>query len=333
MQPLKLISFGLLIAACGIIHAKDGTMAKGNYTERDDVQAFIKKMHDEHGIPKQQLNDSLNRASRQDRILELMRKPAEGKNWSEYRPIFLTNKRIQAGVSFWDKHAKILQRASKEYGVPQEIIVAIIGVETFYGTRMGGFSVLDALTTLGFDYPPRGKFFKSELEHFLLLVQEESIAPFDVLGSYAGAMGMGQFIPSSYRRFTVDFDGNGKRDLWKSPADAIGSVANYFKVHKWKTGEPVIQLADVQGKKYVKLKANGRKPSYSKAELKAAGITSRGTVTNDEKLVFLDLKGEAGSEHWVGHHNFFVITEYNHSVKYALAVFQLGEAIKIARKN
>ena len=333
MQPLKLISFGLLIAACGVIHAKDGTMAEGDYTGRDDVQAFIKKMHDEHGIPEQQLNNSLNRASRQDRILALMRKPAEGKDWSEYRPIFLTNKRIQAGVSFWNKHAKILQRASKEYGVPQEIIVAIIGVETFYGTRMGGFSVLDALTTLGFDYPPRGKFFKSELEQFLLLVQEESIDPFEVLGSYAGAMGMGQFIPSSYRRFTVDFDGDGKRDLWKSPADGIGSVANYFKAHKWKTGEPVIQLADVQGKKYAKLKANGRKLRYSKAELKAAGITSRGTVSNDEKLVFLDLHGEAGSEHWVGHHNFFVITEYNHSVKYALAVFQLGEAIKIARKN
>ncbi len=333
MQPLKLISFGLLIALCGTVHANDGTMAQGDYTGRDDVQAFIQKLRDEHGMSEQQLHEYLDHATRQERILELMRKPAEGKDWSQYRPIFLTEKRIQAGVDFWNKHAKILQRASKEYGVPQEIIVAIIGVETFYGTRMGRFSVLDALATLGFDYPPRGKFFTNELEQFLLLVQEEAIDPYKVLGSYAGAMGMGQFIPSSYRRYTVDFDGNGKRNLWDSPADGIGSVANYFKVHKWKTGEPVIELANVQDNNYKQLKANGRKPRYSKAELKAAGITSRGAVTNNEKLVFLDLQGESGSEHWVGHHNFFVITEYNHSVKYALAVYQLGEAIKIARKN
>lgn len=333
MQPLKLISFGLLIAVCGIIHAKDGTTAEGDYTGRDDVQLFIKKLHDEHGMSEQQLNEYLNRAKRQDRILELMRKPAEGKDWSEYRPIFLTNKRIQAGVAFWDKHAKVLQRASKQYGVPQEIIVAIIGVETFYGTRMGRFSVLDALATLGFDYPPRGKFFANELAQFLLLVQEEAIDPFEVLGSYAGAMGMGQFIPSSYRRYTVDFDGDGKRNLWNSPPDGIGSVANYFKTHKWKTGGPIIQLADVRGNKHQQLKANERKPRYSKAELKAVGITSRGAVKKDEKLVFLNLQGESGAEHWVGHHNFFVITEYNHSVKYALAVYQLSEAIKLAREN
>ncbi len=333
MQPLKLISFGLFIASCSMIHANDGSAAQSDYSGRKDVQAFIKKIHAKHGLPEQRISDYLRRTHRQERILALMRKPAEGKDWSEYRPIFLTDKRIQAGVAFWDKHSKELLRASRQYGVPPEIIVAIIGVETFYGTRMGHFSVLDALATLGFDYPPRGNFFKNELEQFLLLVQEEAIDPLKVLGSYAGAMGMGQFIPSSYRRYTVDFDGDGKRNLWESPADAIGSVANYFKAHKWKTGKPVIQLATVRGNKYQQLKPNGRKPRYSKAELEAAGITFRGPVGNDEKLVFLNLKGESGHEYWVGQHNFFVITEYNHSVKYALAVYQLGEAIKIARKN
>ena len=245
MQPLKLISFGLLIAVCGIIHAKDGTMAQSDYIGRVDVQVFIKKMRDKHGMSEQQLTDYINQVNRQDQILELMRKPAEGKAWSEYRPIFLTDKRIQAGVAFWNKHLKQVQRAAKRYGVPQEIIVAIIGVETFYGTHMGRFPVLDALVTLGFDYPPRGDFFKNQLEQFLLLTREESIDPFDVLGSYAGAMGMGQFIPSSYRHYAVDFDGDGKRNLWDSAADGIGSVANYFKAHKWKTGGPVIHLADV----------------------------------------------------------------------------------------
>jgi membrane-bound lytic murein transglycosylase B len=330
---LKLFSTVLLIVFCGVAYAKEGGAATNDYLSRDDVQAFMDNMHTKHGMPEQQLRDYFTQAVSQERILELMRKPAEGKAWAEYRPIFLTEKRIQAGVAFWDKHETQLQRAVKQYGVPAEIIVAIIGVETFYGTRMGRFSVLDALATLGFDYPPRSKFFLKELEEFLLLVREEAIDPFKVLGSYAGAMGMGQFIPSSYRNFTVDFDGNGKRDLWRSPADGIGSVANYFQKHKWQSGEPVIQLADVKGKGYQQIKANGRKPGYLKAQLNVAGITSRGPIRKGEKLVFLDLQGESGSEHWVGHHNFFVITEYNHSVKYALAVYQLGEAIKAARKD
>jgi membrane-bound lytic murein transglycosylase B len=333
MTPMKLISTGLLIAFCGLIYARDGTQIQSGYADRDDVQAFIKKLHDKYGMPEQSLRGYMSYARRQESILALMRKPAEGKDWSEYRPIFLTNKRIQAGLVFWDKHLAELQRAEKKYGIPPEIIVAIIGVETFYGTRMGRFSVLDALTTLGFDYPPRSAFFKSELEHFLLLVREEKIDPLNTLGSYAGAMGMGQFIPSSYRRYTVDFDADGKRDLWRSPADGIGSVANYFKAHKWKPGEPIIHLADVRGKAYMQLDANDRKPRYLATELEKAGVVSRGAVKSDEKLIFLDLHGESGPEQWVGHHNFFVITEYNHSVKYALAVYQLGEAIKLSRKN
>ena len=333
MQPLKLISTGLLIAICGMAYAKGGVIMRGDYLGRSDVQAFITKMHTEHGMPEQQVRGYLGQAERQERILELMRKPAEGKDWSEYRPIFLTEKRIRAGLAFWNKHAVLLQRAEQEYGVPAHIIVAIIGVETFYGTRMGRFSVLDALATLGFDYPPRSKFFRKELEQFLLLVHEEDIDPLEVLGSYAGAMGMGQFISSSYRHYTVDFDGNGQRDLWNSPADAIGSVANYFKVHKWIPGEPVIHQARVRGNGHQQLKANERKPAYSVKELKAAGISSRGPARKDEKLVFLNLQGGSGPEYWVGHHNFFVITQYNHSVKYALAVYQLGEAIKAARKK
>lgn len=333
MQTSKLILSGVLIAICGTLYAKGGVVMRGDYLGRSDVQAFIQKMHDDHGLAEQQLRGYLGQADRQERILELMRKPAEGKDWSEYRPIFLTEKRTQAGVDFWNKYENELNRAEQEYGVPPEIIVAIIGVETFYGTRMGRFSVLDALATLGFDYPPRSKFFRKELEQFLLLVREEAINPLEVLGSYAGAMGMGQFIPSSYRAYTVDFDGNGQRDLWRSPADGIGSVANYFKVHKWRPGEPVIHQASVRGNGHKQLDANERKPRYSKKELKAVGISSRQPARKDEKLVFLSLKGESGPEYWVGQHNFFVITEYNHSVKYALAVYQLSEAIKAARKS
>ncbi len=325
--PLLLAFAGCAVAGGG------GVIERGEYAHRADVSEFIRRMASRHGLSADELRAVFAQARRQQRVLELIQRPAEGKPWSEYRPIFLTERRIAEGVDFWNAHAGALARAERQYGVPARIIVAILGVETFYGRRMGRFPVLDALVTLGFDYPRRAAYFRRELENYLLLVHEEALDPFGQKGSYAGAMGMGQFMPSSYRHYAVDFDANGRRDLWHSAADAIGSVANYFQRHGWRAGEPVAEPARVRGEGYRRLPANERRPSLRPAQLQAAGVTVAGPLRPDEKLVFLVLQGEHGPEFWVGHHNFFVITEYNHSVKYALVVHQLGEAIERRRQQ
>ena len=223
----------------------------GNYNDQPQVQAFIDMMVDKHGFEQQQLVAVFNEAKRREDILELMRKPAEKVlKWHEYRKIFLTAGRIDGGVDFWKQNLDALQKAEATYGVAPQIIVAIIGVETRYGGNTGRHRVIDALSTLAFDYPPRSEFFSGELEQFLILGREEDIDVTTTTGSYAGAMGYGQFIPSSYRHYAVDFDGDGKRDLWENKMDIIGSVANYFKEHGWKTGEPVAVLASVEGERY-----------------------------------------------------------------------------------
>lgn len=219
---------------------------KANYAQRDDVKEFINKMIKKHHFDRNDLEQWFSEAKKLDRVIELISKPAEKiLSWKQYRPIFIRQKRIRMGREFMKKHHDLLARAEKETGVPAHIIAAIIGVETYYGRRRGKTSVFDSLTTLGFDYPPRSRFFKNELEQFLLLAREEDIDVSTIRGSYAGAMGMPQFISSSYRRYAVDFDGDGKRDLWNSEADVIGSVANYFKVHGWQRGGDVIQRARV----------------------------------------------------------------------------------------
>ena len=324
---------GLLSVGAPRARTYTGVIERGDYLRREEAQRFIDDLNARRGIDIVKLRGILAQATKQPRILELVSSPAEGKPWSKYRPIFLNEERIAKGVEFWEKNEKTLARAERVYGVPPEIIVGIIGVETFYGTRMGRFSVLDALATLGFDYPPRSAFFLGQLEELILLAGEEHLNPAALKGSYAGAMGMGQFIPGSYRRFAVDFDNDGDRDLFTSAEDAIGSVANYFQKHGWRPGEWVISPARVVGDKAAALEANDRMPRYSPAELTAAGIFSSDPKAPDEKLVYLRLEGARGTEHWVGHHNFFVITEYNHSVKYALAVYQLGREIKRRRNR
>jgi membrane-bound lytic murein transglycosylase B len=301
-------------------------LANTSYTNRAEVQQFIDDLVKKDGFSREELKSIFAEAEKQDRIIELMMKPAEGKPWYQYRKIFLTDKRARAGVEFWAEHADILDKASEKFGVDPEIIVAIIGVETFYGRRTGSISVLNALATLGFDYPPRSKFFSKELREYLILARDEGWKAEEPKGSYAGAMGMGQFIPSSYRNYAVDFSGDGKRDLWNSE-DAIGSVANYFKRHGWRKGEGVAVPALARGDQVERLKTD-MKPSYSLREMSSHGVRPRNLPDSDGPFSLVALELEKGHEYWIGQKNFYVITRYNHSPLYAMAVYQLSQEIK-----
>ena len=255
-------------------------------------------------------------------------RPAEKqKKWFEYRAIFLKDKRINQGVNFWNKHKTTLTKVSNESGVPIEIIVAIIGVETYYGGNKGHYKVLDALYTLAFDYPKRSKFFTKELEQFLVLAEKENISATETLGSYAGAMGFGQFMPSSYLMYAKDYDQDGQRDLIDNIDDAIASVANYLKAHGWKNEQAIIYQASAN-KGFKPLKKQALKPSLTIKELKEMGYTTDQKLVDDEYITLIQLQQKNHKEYWFGLHNFYVITRYNHSEMYAMAVYQLALAIK-----
>ena len=244
-----------------------------DYSQHELANEFVEKMVSEHDFEKKYVLDLLAKAKQQQSILDAISRPAEKtKKWHEYRNIFLGEKRINQGVEFWKENEATLNTASEKYGVPQEIIVAIIGVETRYGRHAGKYRVLDSLATLGFDYPRRAKFFRGQLEQFLLLAREQDLDPEVLVGSYAGAMGYGQFIPSSYRHYAVDFDGDGVADIWNNPVDAIGSVANYFAEHHWKTGAPVFTRARFP-KEYESENLNSiSKPKQTLAEVEKLGF-------------------------------------------------------------
>ena len=307
-----------------------------NLTDRDDVNAFIHKMHTEHHIDKKKLNRWFKDAHIDDNILAAIQKPYEALPWHKYQNLFVTQSRIDGGKEFYQQHKKTLQRAQKEFGVPEEIIVAILGVETRYGKIKGGHPVFDALVTLGFGYPPRAKFFLSELEQFLLLADEQDWDLKEVKGSYAGAMGKAQFISSSYRRYAVDYNGDGKRDIMNNVDDAIGSIANYFKVHGWERGLPVIFQANVKGHEYknIEVSRSNPRPKYHLKELNRLGVaigTHGGLSTASaypERLALIELEEKEGPSYWLGTQNFYAITRYNHSNLYAMAVYQLSEKIK-----
>lgn len=309
------------------------TTVSANYAQRAEVKQFINEMVNEHGFDRAYLETQFAGAKRLDNVLESIAKPAEKTlTWKQYRPIFVTSKRSNKGKKFMAEHSDVLQRAEKEYGVPVEIIAAIIGVESYYGKHTGKYTIFDSLTTLGFDYPPRSAFFKSELKQFLLLSKEEDISIDNMTGSYAGAMGMPQFISSSYRRYAVDFDGDGKRDLWNSIADVIGSVANYFSQHGWQTDAGVAYPVTVKNKSVVREK-NSLKPYTTLKQLESQGVAlkknpAKPGVDGADEATLLKLKGKKGDEYWVGLNNFYVITRYNHSVLYAMAVYQLSEDLK-----
>jgi membrane-bound lytic murein transglycosylase B len=309
-----------------------GVSAKINYAQRADVKSFINEMVEQHGFDRGYLESKFASAKRLDNVLESIAKPAEKElTWKQYRPIFVTDKRTNKGKKFIREHRAALQRAEKKYGVPVEIIAAIIGVESYYGRHTGRYTVFDSLTTLAFDYPKRSKFFKSELKEFLLLSKEEHIDVDEMTGSYAGAMGMPQFISSSYRRYAVDFDGDGKRDLWNSIDDVIGSVANYFSVHGWKANSSITHPVIVTDTSVVR-KNNTLKPYATISQLKRQGVKIDSAVDkrlDDKQLAsLLKFAGRRGEEYWLGLDNFYVITRYNHSELYAMAVFQLSEELK-----
>ena len=296
---------------------------------RADVQAFIREMVARHGFNAARLQALFGRAYAQPSIIAAMSRPAEAKPWYAYRTIFVNPKRIQGGVAFWRSNEAALARAEQVFGVPPEIVVAIIGVETQYGGNMGKYRVLEALSTLAFDYPRRADYFRKELENFLLLTRAEGIDPLTPRGSYAGAMGYGQFMPGSFRSYAVDFDGDGHRDLWRNPRDAIGSVANYFKKHGWRTGEPVAVPARVSGAAWSDLVSRKlSQPSYSVVSLRARGVLPEAPVGDAQAAMLLEFQGRDGPEYWLGFDNFYVITRYNHSQLYAMAVYQLGQEIR-----
>ncbi len=304
--------------------------ASADYSVHPEAEAFVARMESEHGFEKDKVLAVLKQASKQQSILDAIARPAEKTlTWKEYKNIFLGETRIKQGAEFWREHSTTLERASKEFGVPVEIIVAIIGVETRYGRHKGGYRVIDALTTLGFDYPPRAKFFAGELEHFFLLTREQKQNPLEPKGSYAGAMGYGQFIPSSYRAYAIDFDGDEFVDIWNNPVDAIGSVANYFKRHGWQNGEAVLGRARIATEYQEDLLNTGKKPSMTVAALREAGFEPVAKDVDDSKsAVPLMYEGTYGKEFWLGYNNFYVITRYNRSQLYAMAVWQLSQRIR-----
>ena len=293
-----------------------------------EIEPFAIRMALQHEVPESETRALLKDARVLDSVLEAMRRPAERKPWHEYRKIFITGKRIERGVEFWREHAASLARAGERFGVPPEIIVAIIGVESFYGVHRGRIRVLDALATLGFRYPRRSAFFLSELEAFVLLSNEERFDARRIKGSYAGAMGIAQFISSSYRHYAIDFDGDGSRDLMQSPEDAIGSIANYLSMHGWRAGAAIAVPAEVEGDAFEALVEQGIEPHASLASIRARGVGFTTEAGEEEQGALLEFETKDGHEYWIGLANFYVITRYNHSALYALAVLQLAERIR-----
>ncbi|MDX1705075.1 lytic murein transglycosylase B [Pseudidiomarina sp.] len=304
------------------------TVSAAAVADQSEREAFISELVEKHQFTRAEVTGLLQQAQLNNDVLEAIQRPWEAKPWHQYYPIFLTEKRLDAGLRFWAQHEETLARAEQEYGVPAEVIVAIIGVETFYGSYLGNYPVLDALYTLGFHYPPRSTFFRSELREFFLLSREEGLNPRDLKGSYAGAMGFGQFISSSYRYYAVDFDGDGVRDLLTNPVDAIGSVANYFSRHGWQHDAPVaVKLPAAES--HASLVTQGLKPEKSVAELNAQGLQLPANVALDasQPAKVFAFQQTDSNEYWLGLQNFYVITRYNHSPLYAMVVHQFSEQL------
>ena len=312
----------LIIVQVPVCHAKE------NLLDREDVKSFLNEMADKHGFSRKELISVFSRVELSESVLKAISRPAEKLPWYRYRPIFLQPERIRKGVEFWHENKTVLERAEGIYGVPVEIIVAIIGVETRYGKTAGSYKVINSLATLAFEYPDRSVFFKKELEQFLLLAREQGFDPLKVMGSYAGAMGIPQFIASSYRNYAVDFDNDGVINIWSDPDDAIGSVANYFKLHGWTHGGDIAVPAEVKGNLFMQMLNEDLKPDVPAADLRNYGISHETRLPPDALVKLLSFETKNGHEYWLGFKNFYVITRYNHSPLYAMAVYQLAQEIR-----
>lgn len=305
--------------------------AADNYGTNPAAQAVVDELVQEQDFDRDELLRVFTQAERQDSILKAIARPAEKtKAWYEYRQIFLNDKRQSQGLEFFAEHRATLARAEREFGVPAEIIVAILGVETYYGRVAGSYRVIDALSTLAFDYPPRSSFFTSELKNYLILTRDQGFDPLALKGSYAGAMGYGQFMPSSYLSYAVDFDGDEVIDIWNNPVDAIGSVANYFKRHGWRNSGLVVSAADVAAdvpQEWFVSGRSGLKPERTVAEFAMAGVVARDELDPQALATAMKFELEDGYEYWLGLHDFYVITRYNHSAMYAMSVYQLSQRL------
>lgn len=296
--------------------------------ERPEVQQFVADLVETYEFEMAYVQTALRDSESKDSILEAISKPAERtKPWHEYRAIFMTPKRIRAGATFWRQHREVLNQIELSTGVPAEMLVGIIGVESYFGRRTGSYRVIDALATLGFDYPPRSKFFRRELAELFLLAREENFELEDLKGSYAGAMGPPQFIPSSYRSYAVDGNGDGQRNLFTDWEDILSSVANYFAAHDWQPDQPVTARGTLSSNATEPPADNGLSPKETVASLSASGVMFSTELDGTAPAQLMKLEGADGPEYWVGFHNFYVITRYNRSVLYALAAYQLGLAI------
>ncbi len=317
MRCLAVLMFSLTL---NTVQAKDNLATR--------LQSFAEQMEKDHQFDSKEILKTLQSLQVSKDIIAKMNHPAESLPWHRYRPIWMKDKRISGGLQFYQKYQTELENAEKQYGVDKMMITAIIGIESFYGSHQGTYPVLDALYTLGFHYPKRAPFFKSELAQYFLLAREQQWSLSDIKGSYAGAMGMGQFISSSYRAYGVDFNQDGKVDLFNDPVDMIGSVANYFKRHGWKKDGFVAKKIVLNNQQANQLVQKKLQLSKQLTELAASGVSVEEIKQKDAKIAIFAFKQKDFNEHWLVANNFYSITRYNHNAMYALAAFQLSEAIK-----
>jgi len=329
VRSLTILFSGLLLGVSSLGACAEDPTA---FDHPGPVKEFIAEMVKEYNFNTDSLTALFQKVHLHQSIIDAISRPAEAKPWYEYRQIFVNRERVRGGVLFWNDNQDIINKVAEAYKIAPEILVAIVGVETRYGKHTGRYPVIDSLSTLAFAYPPRAKFFRGELKQYLLMTREEGLDPLEQKGSYAGAMGMPQFISSSFRHYAVDFDKDGKRDLWDNTADALGSIANYFSKHGWRYNEPIANRVTVSGLKYREMiDNNSLKPRFSPEQMRLAGVALEGNVPDDAKGCLIELDSGNGPEYWAVWENFYVISRYNHSALYAMAVHQLGDEILKSR--
>lgn len=320
----KLLFLASLAAWPWLAHADAAFLA------RPDVQRYIDEQVATGQFNRPELEAVFANVQPKPRILAIMDRPATARPWYQFRAGFFNQRLLNDGVAFWQTHADALARAQQQYGVPPGVIVAILGIETHYGQNTGSFRVADVLSTIGFDYPRRAAYFRDELTQFLLLAKEERLNPLSLKGSYAGALGLPQFMPSSYRKWAVDFDDTGHRDIWNNPDDAIGSVANYLQLHGWTAGDDLVVPANVTpGPKLDALIADKFNLHYTVGELADMGVLPQLPLPSTVKAVLVPLETSPGvTRYWLGLNNFYVITRYNKSTLYAKTVQEMAQELK-----